>query len=65
MKKLYKSTEDKKLSGVLGGLSDAMNIDSSLLRVIFIILLLITGIFPIVFIYIAAAIFMPEDKEIW
>jgi phage shock protein C len=34
MKKLYKSTQEKQLSGVLGGLSEMYNIDGSLLRII-------------------------------
>ena len=34
MKKLYKSTKDKQVSGVLGGLSDKYGIDVSILRIV-------------------------------
>lgn len=34
MKKLYKSTQDKQVSGVLGGLSDKYGIDVSILRIV-------------------------------
>ncbi|WP_141528126.1 PspC domain-containing protein [Bacillus thuringiensis] len=34
MKKLYKSTQDKQVSGVLGGLIDKYGIDVSILRIV-------------------------------
>jgi phage shock protein C len=63
MKKFYKSTTNKQLSGVLGGASEIFNIDSSILRIAYFALSLLTsGLF--VLIYIAAAIILPTDKEV-
>lgn len=44
MKKLYRSPSDKKIAGVCGGLAEYFNIDSTIIRVIFIILLLPGGL---------------------
>ncbi|MGB8001874.1 MAG: PspC domain-containing protein [Anaerobacillus sp.] len=62
MKKFYKSTTNKKISGVLGGISQSFGIDANILRVAYVALSLFTsGIFVLV--YIAAAILLPSDEE--
>ncbi|MCD5325018.1 MULTISPECIES: PspC domain-containing protein [Pontibacillus] len=63
MKKLYRSTQDHQMSGVLGGLSELYNIDVSLLRISMVVLCFFTGGFALL-LYIAAAIIMPTDQEI-
>jgi len=60
MKKLYKSKKDKKVSGVIGGLAEYLKIDSTVLRLIWIVFLILTGVFPGLIIYIAAALIMPD-----
>ncbi len=59
MKKLYKSNTNFVLSGVLGGLGEYYDIDPTLLRLGFIVLVLITGGFPGIVAYIIAAIIVP------
>ncbi|WP_347551581.1 PspC domain-containing protein [Pseudalkalibacillus hwajinpoensis] len=61
--KLYKSTTDKKLSGVLGGLSEEFGIDVSILRIVYFLLAFLTA-GPFVLIYIAAAIILPTEDEV-
>lgn len=61
MKRLYRSTKDKKLAGICGGLGEYMNADSNMIRLVFILLLLITGFFPFGLTYIVAWIILPED----
>jgi phage shock protein C len=59
-KKLVRSEDDKVITGVCGGLAKYLGIDSSLLRIIF-VLAFIFGIgFPIL-IYAIMAIVMPKD----
>ncbi len=62
MKKLYKSRTDKKLCGVIGGLAAYLNIDSTILRIVYVLLSLFVLGCPIV-IYIIAALVMPEEPE--
>ncbi|OZU87008.1 PspC domain-containing protein [Virgibacillus indicus] len=60
---IYKSTQEKQLSGVLGGLSEMYKIDVSLLRILTVLLGFFTaGI--VWLIYIIAAIVMPTDKQL-
>lgn len=40
MSKLYRSTRDKMVTGLCGGLSDTFGIDSTLLRILFLISIL-------------------------
>ncbi|UOQ45121.1 PspC domain-containing protein [Halobacillus salinarum] len=63
MKKLYKSTSNHQLTGVLGGISELYNLDASLLRIIFVLSVIVTSGFTLL-VYIAAAIIMPTDKEL-
>jgi len=55
MKRLYRSTTDRKIAGVCGGLAEYFNIDPTLVRVIFVILLLpggLPGFVPYVILWI-------------
>lgn len=63
MKKLYKSRTDKKLAGVLGGIAEYFQIDSTLIRLIFVITL-IFGVGTPLLIYIIAALIMPTQWEV-
>lgn len=45
MKKLYRSSTNKKIAGVCGGLAEYFDIDATIVRIIFVILLLPGG-FP-------------------
>ena len=42
-KKLYRSTKDKKIAGVCGGLADHFDIDPTIVRLVALILLLVGG----------------------
>lgn len=57
-KKLYKSATDKKLCGVCGGIAEYFDIDSTLVRLIWLVLTCCGGSGLLV--YIIAAIIMPE-----
>jgi phage shock protein PspC (stress-responsive transcriptional regulator) len=55
MKKLYRSRTDKKIGGVCGGLSEYLNIDATVIRIIFFVLLLpgwLPGFLPYVILWI-------------
>lgn len=60
MKKLYKSKDDKVFAGVVGGIGEYFEIDSTLLRVIWALIVVFTGIFPGVIVYLMAWAIMPE-----
>ncbi len=61
MKKLYKSQTDKKLCGVCGGLGEYLNIDSTWIRLAWVLLVCFAG--TGILAYILAALILPENPE--
>ncbi|CZQ91387.1 Hypothetical protein Tpal_1399 [Trichococcus palustris] len=59
MKKLTKSATDRQVSGVLGGIAEYLGVDSTIVRVIFLILVF-AGVGSPVILYIILAIILPE-----
>lgn len=59
MKRLYKSRTDRKIFGVCGGLAEYFNIDSTIVRLIAIIL--IFGFGTGVLAYLVAALIMSDE----
>jgi phage shock protein C len=62
-KKLEREREGAVVAGVLAGLARYFDQDPVLFRIIAIVLLLLTGIFPGAFIYFVAWLIMPKRKE--
>jgi phage shock protein C len=58
--KLYRSTNDRMLMGVAGGLASYLNIDPVLVRLFFVLLTLSTGYGAII--YFVLAFLLPEDQ---
>ena len=63
-KKLYRSTENKVIFGVMGGLGEYFDIDPVLFRVSYVAFCAITAFVPGVFAYIFMAIVMPKRGEV-
>ncbi|MCA9969968.1 MAG: PspC domain-containing protein [Anaerolineales bacterium] len=57
-KRLTRSTNDRMIAGVAAGLAEYMNLDPSLVRLIFVLLALFGG--PGLLIYLVLWIVMPE-----
>lgn len=64
MKKLYRSRKNRKLSGVLGGIAEYLNMDATIIRIVFIILMIVTSIFPLALAYVIAAFVLPRDRGV-
>ena len=60
MKRLYKSSTDKKICGVCGGLAEYLGIDSTLVRLIWAILIVCAGTGLLV--YFIAALVLPKEQ---
>ncbi|WP_339322350.1 PspC domain-containing protein [Paenibacillus sp. FSL W8-0194] len=60
MSKLYRSRRDKMVTGLCGGLSDLIGMDSTLLRILFIVTVFFTG-GTTLFIYFIAALVVPKE----
>lgn len=64
MKRLTRSQTDRKLAGVLGGIARMLGIDSTIIRVLFILLLFPTGFFPLVATYFLLMFVMPKEEDV-
>lgn len=64
-RKLTRSTTDKYLAGVLGGLAEYFNLDATLLRVLFILVSFLTANIPTFTIYIILAFIIPKDVDVY
>lgn len=63
MKKLYKSNTDKKIAGVCGGIANYLNIDSTIVRLLWLFISLASASVPGILIYIICAFVMPDEPE--
>lgn len=63
MKKLYRSTTNKKIAGVCGGIGELIDIDPTIIRLIVITLGLVTGVFPFVVGYLIAWWIVPVGQQ--
>lgn len=64
MKKLSRSKKNTVFYGVLGGIAEYFTVDPTVVRLGFLLLLLITGVFPFVVLYILAVFLVPEGTHI-
>ncbi len=62
MKKLKRSLNNRFIAGVIGGLGEYFAVDPVLLRLLFLVVVIFTGILPGLFIYILAVIIVPLDS---
>lgn len=61
-KRLYRSERNKIFAGVLGGLGEYFEVDPTLLRLIWLLVVIFTGFVPGILAYIFAIFVMPPHK---
>ncbi|MCD4673227.1 MAG: PspC domain-containing protein [Anaerolineaceae bacterium] len=59
-RKLYRSEADRMVGGVCGGLGDYLDIDSTLVRIIFVVLALMGG--PGFLVYLILLVIVPSEE---
>jgi phage shock protein PspC (stress-responsive transcriptional regulator) len=59
-RRLYISETDKKLVGVCGGIAEYLDVDSTVVRVITIVLAVATAFIPVALAYLLAWLVMPR-----
>lgn len=62
-KRLYRSTTERMIAGVCGGLADYFDADPTIVRLLFVILALF-GIAPAVILYLVMWIIVPELSDV-
>lgn len=61
-KRLFRSKKNKVLLGVCGGIGEYFSIDPVLIRVIWILVTIFTGVIPGIIAYFICAAVIPEKK---
>lgn len=59
-KRLYRSNTNKIFAGICGGLGEYFNIDPTILRIIWLLVVIFTGIVPGLVAYILAIFIIPR-----
>lgn len=62
MKRLYRSTKDRMVAGVLSGIAEYFAIDPTIVRLLFVIGLFFS-VFTLAFVYLAAVFIIPNEGE--
>ena len=62
-RRLYRARDDKMIAGVMGGLGDYLNIDASIIRIIYALLTLFTFIVPGLIFYLLLIIIIPAAPK--
>lgn len=59
-KRLTKSLSDRKLFGICGGIAQYLDVDSTFIRVIYVVLSFCTAIIPSIILYFVLNFIIPE-----
>ena len=60
-KNFYRSRTNRKVAGLVGGLSEYLDIDVNFLRFIVLFLIVMSGVVPGLFAYLISAAFVPVE----
>ena len=63
MKRLYRSDKNSILFGIIGGIGEYFEVDPTLLRLIWILIVIFTGFVPGVIAYIFALVIIPKRVQ--
>ena len=63
MKKLYRSS-NRILAGVCGGIAEYLNIDPTVVRVLYIVLSFFSAAFPGLLLYVILLLFIPNYDQV-
>lgn len=61
-RRFYRSRSDRVLAGVCGGIAEYYGSDATAVRLLTLVLGLFTGIFPMIVVYLVAAIVLPDHE---
>lgn len=61
--KLAKSTRDRKIAGVCGGLAAYFEVNSTIVRVIYVLISIFSAAFPGLLVYIILGIVLPRNDR--
>ncbi len=64
MKRLVRSEKDKKVAGLCGGIAEYADIDPTVVRLIVLTVIIMSGVLPGILLYAVAAAITPKEGEV-
>ncbi|MBS3125829.1 PspC domain-containing protein [Candidatus Woesearchaeota archaeon] len=62
-KRLYRSRTNRVLGGICGGLGEYLDIDPTVIRLVWVVIVIFTGIVPGILAYLLLLLIVPEKKS--
>lgn len=62
-KKLYRSVHNRKVGGICGGIAEVLKIDATIVRIVMLFAMLLTGVFPLLIAYFVGIVIIPEKPS--
>jgi phage shock protein C len=62
-KRLKRSQQERMIAGVCGGIAKYMNVDATIVRLVFAVLTVFTAVLPGILIYLIMWIIVPKDQD--
>jgi len=60
-KKLYRSRSERMIAGVCGGMGKYLNLDATVIRLLFVLFIHLTGVVPGLILYLILMFVVPEE----
>lgn len=64
MKKLYRSSKNKMIAGICGGIAENIDQDPTLVRLLVVLVALLTVVLPFILIYVICWIIIPDEDQL-
>ncbi|TMC00687.1 MAG: PspC domain-containing protein [Chloroflexi bacterium] len=61
--RLYRSRDQKMIAGVLGGMGEHWNVDPSIMRIVYVVLTILSGVVPGIILYALMVIIVPAEPR--
>ena len=65
MKRFYRDRWNKKIGGVLGGIGQVLKLDPTILRLVYVVLTVLTGLLPMLVVYLIAWMLLPLGPKLY
>ncbi len=65
IKRLYRSEQNKVISGICGGLGEYFSVDAVILRLVYLLITIFTGVIPGILVYLLAVLIVPKKSHVF